>query len=110
MRLGDILVARGLVTVEQVDEAVTRQIAEGGRLGDNLVALGILTIEQLEDVMHETPRSPKTLMGTGVSLATLQNLLMKFIYVEQIDTTSTMADSMSLPMNIVGRFAQAQAS
>ncbi len=103
MRLGDILVARGLVTVEQVDEAVTRQIAEGGRLGDNLVTLGYLTIEQLEDVMHETPRSPKTLMGTGVSLATLQSLLMKFIYVEQIDTTSTMADAMSLPMNIVAQ-------
>ena len=41
MRLGDILVARGMVTVAQVEEALTRQTAEGGRLGDNLVALGI---------------------------------------------------------------------
>ncbi len=101
MRLGDILVARGLVTVEQVEAAVSRQTEEGGRLGDNLVALGHITTEQLDDVMHETPRSPKTLMGTGVSVATLQTLLMKFLLVEQIDTTSAMAEAMRLPMRVV---------
>ncbi len=103
MRLGDILVARGLITVQQVEDALNRQIEEGGRLGDNLVALGSLTTDQLDDVMHETPRSPKTLMGTGASLATLQTLLMKFLYVEQIDTTSGMADAIKLPMNIVAQ-------
>jgi energy-coupling factor transporter ATP-binding protein EcfA2 len=103
MRLGDILVARGMVTVQQVEDALNRQIAEGGRLGDNLVALGHLTNDQLDDVMHETPRTPKTLMGTAISLATLQTLLMKFLYVEQIDTTSGMAEAMKLPMNIISQ-------
>ena len=47
MRLGEMLVAQGYVTQEQVDAALERQRREGGRLGANLVAQGVLTVEVL---------------------------------------------------------------
>jgi hypothetical protein len=47
MRLGEILVAQGYVTLEQVDAALERQRRDGGRLGAILVAQGALTIELL---------------------------------------------------------------
>jgi hypothetical protein len=39
MSLGGLLVGRGLVTLDDIDTALERQRAEGGRLGDNLIAL-----------------------------------------------------------------------
>ena len=58
MSLGGLLVGRGLVTRDDLDAALERQRAEGGRLGDNLVALGLLSAEELESVIHSTPPIP----------------------------------------------------
>ena len=101
MRLGEILVARGVVTVEGIEQAAEHQRTNGGRLGDNLVALGLLTQEQIDEVMHETPRSPKTIMGTGLSQANITSLVLKFLYIEQLDTISKLIDNTKLPYNIV---------
>jgi hypothetical protein len=53
MRLGEILVGRGLVSQEEVDAALARQRAEGGRLGNHLVAMGALTVPQLLTVLRD---------------------------------------------------------
>src|SRR6187549_3669154 len=45
-RLGDILIARGLITDEQLQEALATQ-GSRGMLGDSLVARGLITNEQL---------------------------------------------------------------
>ena len=50
MLLGDILVARGLVTQDDVSGAFIRQKRHGGRLGDNLVELGVVTHEQISEM------------------------------------------------------------
>ena len=42
MQLGDMLVARGLVTPADIEAALTRQVKDGGRLGENLVAMGLV--------------------------------------------------------------------
>ena len=101
MRLGDILVARGMVSVDDIGQAVTRQQTEGGRLGDNLIALGLLTQEQFEEVIHDTPKSPKTVIGTGIPAQNLMSLLLRTMYVEQLETTSQYVDALKLPQNIV---------
>src|SRR5438876_999314 len=64
MRLGEILVARGLVRVSDVETAVRRQHELGGWLGDNLIALGYLTPDQLATVINATPPLPNTLAET----------------------------------------------
>jgi hypothetical protein len=53
MRLGEIVVGRGLAAQEDIDEALERQRVEGGRLGNHLVALGVLTVGQLLGILRE---------------------------------------------------------
>lgn len=51
MRLGDMLVAAGLVARDQVDWALRRQKESGRRLGEELVELGFLTEVQLTQIL-----------------------------------------------------------
>lgn len=52
-RLGDIIVERGLITAEQLEEALTAQRESGGKLGEVLVELGFLTRVALAGVISE---------------------------------------------------------
>lgn len=51
LRIGDMLVAAGFVTEDQVREALLEQRASGRRLGEELVALGFVTEVQLIQVL-----------------------------------------------------------
>ncbi|MGP8162252.1 MAG: GspE/PulE family protein [Acidimicrobiales bacterium] len=51
LRLGDLLIGRGLVTELQVNEALTRQRETGGRLGQILVDMGVLGERGLVDAL-----------------------------------------------------------
>ena len=66
MLLGDILVARGLCTAEDVSRAFDRQKKEGGRLGDNLIALGAVTMEELRAVLGSAPALPQSIEYVGL--------------------------------------------
>ena len=46
-RLGEILLGEGMITPEQLEEAIILQSGEGGRLGDVLIKLGYLKEEQI---------------------------------------------------------------
>jgi type IV pilus assembly protein PilB len=51
LRLGDLLVGRGLVTEAQVNEALAKQRDSGGRLGQILVDMGVLGQRGLVDAL-----------------------------------------------------------
>ena len=68
MKIGNILVAKGLATLADINRAVEHQTANGGRLGDSIVALGIVTHEQIENVLKAAPQSPLTMADLGVQL------------------------------------------
>ncbi len=119
MRLGEILVGGGYVTVADVEVAVRRQRIEGGRLGENLVALGRLSADQLAKAINATPAVPSTIADTGVSQRNLLNLLLKLMHIEALETVPELAERMKLPSRIVQellddathqRFAQAMGS
>jgi predicted ATPase with chaperone activity len=101
MSLGGLLVGRGLVTLDDIDAALERQRAEGGRLGDNLIALGLLTAEELLSVIHSTPPIPSTIAETGIPQRNLLNLLLKFMHLEACETVSELAGRMKLPFRVV---------
>jgi len=101
MRIGDILVASGIVTKVQIDEAMQRQKDAGGRLGDNLVALGAVGSEDLNGVLNEIPASPRSIADSGVSEGTLLNMLLKLIYARNLDTASKMSDELMLPAALI---------
>ena len=57
-RLGELLVAGGLLTTEQVDQALRAQVMWGGRLGTNLIELGFIDLDQLSrslGLLHKMP-------------------------------------------------------
>lgn len=69
MRIGEVLVARGLVTEVDVEKAVSRQRKEGGgRIGTHLVALGALTVDQLLTALRNQ-------QDTGGALELCENTL-----------------------------------
>jgi len=52
-RLGDILIKRRILTPDQLGDALTAQVTNGGRLGTNLIELGLIGLDQLSLVLAE---------------------------------------------------------
>ena len=69
MNIGNLLVAKGLVSAEDINNAINHNKMHGGRLGDSLVALGLLTKEQIDEVLVDAPQSPAVVEGTGIDPA-----------------------------------------
>ena len=60
-RLGELLVAAGLLTPEQVEQALRAQVLWGGRLGTNLVELHYLELDPLSKVLGRQHHLPPAL-------------------------------------------------
>ncbi len=106
MLLGDILLARDLVKAGDIDKAVAHQKDNGGRFGDCLVAVGALTDEQLQAILSEAPASPKSIEDTGIAYGALLNLLLKTIYVQNLETPTQMSDAVKLPFNSIKQMVE----
>jgi hypothetical protein len=101
MRIGDLLVAANLIKVQQVDAALKRQAAEGGRLGDNLVALGFIKAPVLVAFLEMVPPIPNSVADTKIGETELLSLLMKIIFVGSLETTTSFANALKLPPKVV---------
>jgi hypothetical protein len=101
MLLGDILIAKGLVSRADLQRAGEHQREHGGRFGDCLVSLGLLTAEQIEEVLNEAPAGPRNLEETGIDPLFLLQLMIKGMYSENLETPSQIADATCLPSGIV---------
>jgi len=62
-RLGQMLINVGLITEEQLKEALDLQKREGGRLGSNLVNLGFVTEERLVSFLSKQYGIPAVNLG-----------------------------------------------
>ena len=101
MQLGDMLIARGLVTPADIDAALARQIKEGGRLGENLIAMGLVTADQIAVVVNSAPAIPSAVAETGISERNLLYLLLKFMHIEACETVLELADRLKLPRLLI---------
>jgi predicted ATPase with chaperone activity len=101
MHLGDILVERGLVGAADIEAALARQLVEGGRLGDNLIAMGLLSAAQLTEAINTAPAVPAGVAETGVPQRSLLNLLLKFMHLETCETLLDLAERLKLPRRVV---------
>lgn len=61
MKLGEALVKEGLVTRQQLDLALQRQVQFGGRIGTNLVELRVLGEDELTKFLGKFFRTPAVL-------------------------------------------------
>ncbi len=101
MQLGDMLVARGLVTPADIEAALARQVKDGGRLGENLIAMGLVTADQIAAVVNSAPAIPGTVAEAGIPERNLLYLLLKFMHVEACETILDLANRMKLPRRLV---------
>lgn len=101
MRLGDLLIQAGLVTTQQVANALEIQADSGGRLGDHLVATGAISHQALESFLHRIPTEPTDLASTKIDPTELMGLLMKVIYTDHLETIRQFIEAIKLPYNIV---------
>ena len=63
MRIGELLVRAGLLTVEQVEEVLRAQVMWGGRFGTNAVELGfIMELDELAVVIGQRHQLPAALL------------------------------------------------
>jgi predicted ATPase with chaperone activity len=100
MLIGDVLVAQGLVSREDVEAALERQRNEGGLLGEHLIALGKLDPADLERVMKSSPPSPRDAEETGLSLTDLLNLIAKTMY-SGAEMPSVIGGILKLPQRVI---------
>ena len=101
MHLGELLVLTKLISRAQLDEALARQNQSGGRLGDNLIALGVLSQEALDEFIAQIPAEPDNLQATGINPLDLLNLMLKHIYTARIGTVVEFIDALKLPPHLV---------
>jgi len=64
-RLGDILVSEGVITDEQVKEAISFQSKNGGRLGEVLIQLAYVTEEQIVIALSKQLAVPYVSLASG---------------------------------------------
>ena len=101
MRLGDVLLMRGMVRDTDLEAAVERQRQRGGRLGENLIALGLLSAEQLYAVTTDTPVMPRSVAETGIPPGLLLGLTLKFMRVASCETLPELSGRLHLAHSVV---------
>ncbi len=101
MQIGQLLIAAGLVTAQDVQDALRLQAHQGGLLGDNLIAIGAVAPADLERFLGRMPPAPTSVADTGLTETELLNLLLKFIHTQALDRASLLAEAMCLPQSLV---------
>lgn len=101
MRLGELLILRGIAGPSDIVLALERQQTMGGRLGDHIVALGVISAEEIARLLNETPAIPRTIAETGVTRGNLMNLFLKFMLVNACELISDLSERMKLQQTVV---------
>jgi hypothetical protein len=101
LRLGDILLMRGLISNEGLNAALQLQLQSGGRIGEHIVALALVSPQLLQSVLDETPAAPMTVRQTGISPAALLALLVKLIRTTSCETLPEFTSQIRLPVVVV---------
>src|SRR5579862_6283642 len=99
--IGDLLVAKGLATPEDLSAGRDLQRTRGGGLGECLIELGRISRDDLDSIHRAAPMAPRSLADIGVGVNTLINLLLKCIYGASVETPSEVADILRLPPAVI---------
>jgi len=66
LRLGEFLIKEGLITVSQLEKAISVQRQEGGRLGEILIKLEMVKEDQVVAALGKQLNMPYFSLGTGM--------------------------------------------
>jgi predicted ATPase with chaperone activity len=99
--LGEVLIAKGLITPDQVLTALARQETAGGAIGENLVAIGAVSQKDMDETLARVPSAPKDLKDTGLNEQFVLNLMIKLMHFQALETPSAISEEIKLPVNII---------
>jgi hypothetical protein len=75
MHLGELLLARGLVTRIDIEVAMAHQEKFGGRIGEYLIAMGVITKKTLDAALREQYELAKAILAAEDLLAKAKRIL-----------------------------------
>ena len=104
--IGERLLDEGLITEKDLEKALKRQRAEGGRLGQNLIALGVISKEELGRFFKKHPAVPTTIEETGLSTSFIADLVMKHINSLGEFMVADVANGIKLPVSLVNKIVE----
>lgn len=105
--IGALLVHESIISMAQLDEALSHQKQHEGRLGDSLVALGYISPAELQQFFNAAPPVPLKISQTGLSEMLLTDLLLKIAYFNGgTFTLGLMSKDISLPMGVVDELTE----
>ena len=101
MAVGELLLAKGIISEEQLQLVLHQQKIAGGRLGDNLVALGYLTRGELETILQEPPPVAKSIDATGLDSNFLLSAVLRSMFMSQLQTIPELSDELKLSRTVI---------
>jgi len=101
MAIGELLLAKGIISEDQLKTVLKQQKIAGGRLGDNLVALGFISRGDLEAILQEPPPVAKNIEDTGLDGNFLLNCLLRTLYVSALQTIPDISEEIKLTRWVV---------
>ena len=104
--IGERLRNECIINEQDLEKALKRQRAEGGRLGQNLIALGIICEEDLCRFLKKHPAVPTSIEETGLSTSFIADLIMKHIYSLGEFMVANVADGVKLPVSLVNKIIE----
>ncbi len=107
MRLGEFLVARNVVTEDNVFDALKLQREHGGQLGEHLVNMGVITSEELADALAYFPEPPRSIDDTGLNPTQLLGHTLKLIHTLGLETASELERAIALPGQVCAELVEA---
>jgi hypothetical protein len=75
MQLGELLLARNLITRGDLSAALARQEANGGRIGKNLIAMGLISKKTLDEALRAQYALAKAILDAEDLLAKSKRIL-----------------------------------
>lgn len=105
-KIGDLLVEKGLITAQQLEEGLRDQSVLGKRLGEILVAKGYITEEQLIDAVSERLSIPKiSLTSMVIDPQIVQRVSVdvarRYTLIPVFEIGNTLTVAMADPLNII---------
>ncbi len=101
MSVPELLLAKQIITEEQLDKVHRQQKIAGGRMSDNLVALGYVTKQELDAILQEPPTVAKNVDETGLDTNFLVTCLLRTMYVSGLQTIPEVSEQIKLTRGVV---------
>jgi len=104
--LGYYLLTSGVLSQDQLKAVEARRTVVGGHLVESLQALNLIQPEELQSFLRQPPQVPLRLEDTGLEEQFLLNLVLKALFITQLQTVPPLADLLKLSQGIVDRLLQ----